>query len=58
MTSYLPVTIDGSEILPEAPRSHTYQSDGVFELSVRTATDRWSTEVAVNFPPYGDEAPA
>lgn len=34
----------------QAEATHTYQSDGVFELSVRTATDRWSTEVAVNWP--------
>lgn len=31
--------------------THTYPSDGVFVLSVRTETDRWSTEVAANWPP-------
>jgi hypothetical protein len=33
-----------------ASAEHTYASDGVYLLGVRTETDRWFTEVAVNWP--------
>jgi hypothetical protein len=47
---------DGSSELTEdssggqASATHTYLSDGVFLLGVRTESDRWFTEVAVNWP--------
>lgn len=38
-----------------ASASHSYLSDGVFEVGVRAAKDRWHTEAAVNWPPYQEE---
>lgn len=34
----------------QATATHTYLTDGVFLLGVRTPDDRWFTEVAVNWP--------
>lgn len=47
---------DGSAELTEdsvdaqATATHTYLSDGVFLVGIRTPDDRWFTEVAVNWP--------
>jgi hypothetical protein len=40
----------------QASATHTYASDGVYPIGVYTPTDRWGTEVAVNWPPY-EETP-
>jgi hypothetical protein len=44
----------------QATATHTYASDGVFLLGVRTPNDRWFTEIAVNWPepPLPPEEPA
>jgi hypothetical protein len=38
-----------------AEASHTYASDGVYMVGVRTETDRWFTEAAVNWPAPPEE---
>lgn len=40
----------------QASATHTYARDGVYHVGIYTPTDRWFTEVAVNWPPY-EEAP-
>lgn len=44
-----------------ATAEHTYAADGTYEISVRVAnpTDRWSTQVAINWPaPFPEVPPA
>ena len=49
------VSVDSAS--SQGSATHTYLTDGVFLLGVRTPTDRWFTEVAINWPPY-EETPA
>jgi hypothetical protein len=50
------VPVDGGQ----ASATHTYATDGVYALGVNNGTERWFTEVAVNWPqpPTPPEAPA
>jgi hypothetical protein len=42
----------------QASATHTYDADGTYDVGVYTATDRWHTEAAVNWPPPPPEVPA
>lgn len=38
-----------------ASAEHTYQTDGVFTCQIIAGRERWTSDIAVNWPPYEEQ---